>query len=502
MATVRTLEALARVAELESSAGRDRDLALRQSDIDEPLVLDSLTAGRLALHRVNVAGALTVRSCVVEELVVDHCTADAVLVSNSRIGRLIIRNTPRNTGVDVSESTLESLDVHSCGPTRFEGVRVSDSVTIAAMRGPVQLRRLRAATVALRSQAAVGRQRRPEVSLERMIVSETITLDDLWLASLRLDEVDVSALLLRRVRVDAPFRGTGVRCRDGLRINGMVIPGEASALLDSEVRGPVEVRGLRHEATVPAQRRPVEAGAAATPATGGTGTAELVFRSSVISSLTASADEVSPVVVELADTTVRALAVPAGPARFRLAGTSSVQEVDLGDVVFRNDEQVTGFMDRVFTRVSPGALEAVRSTLTRRRRMSEGDQLYYFTRQREAAERPLLSRLAGRALLGGVLGWGVRARNPARTLGAAMLTTAALLHLSGAARGPQGGGLLDVVGAGRALVLACALWLNVGMGAPSELKTHAWTALAVCCAGGGLLFTTLTVGIVIRKLVR
>ncbi|MFE6908124.1 hypothetical protein [Streptomyces erythrochromogenes] len=496
MATVRTLEALAHTADPGAPAAGGRDLALRQKDVDEPLVLDSLTAGRLALHRVNVAGAFTVRSCVVEELVLDHCTADAVLVSNSRIGRLIVRNTPRNTELSVSESILETLDVHSCGPTRFEGVRVSDSVQIAAMRGTVRLKRLRAATLILRSQAAVGRQRRPGVSLENVNVSESITLDDLWLASLDLEEVDVSTLLLRRVRVDVPFRGSGVRCRDGLRINGMVVPGEASALRDSEVRGSVEVRGLRHVSTVPAQRRRDDADAA--PAAG---TAELVFHSSTISSLTASADEVSPVVVELADTAVRALAVPSGPARFRLAGTSSVQEVDLGDVVFRNDDQVTGFLDRVFTRVSPGALEAVRATLTRRRRMSEGDQLYYFTRQREAAERPLLPRLAGRVLFGGILGWGVRARNPARTLGAAMLCTAALLHLAGAARGPRSG-LLDAFAAGRALILACALWLNVGMGAPSELKTHAWTALAVCCAGGGLLFTTLTVGIVIRKLVR
>ncbi|MFJ7588140.1 hypothetical protein ACIQZO_12300 [Streptomyces sp. NPDC097617] len=497
MATISTLDALARAADLEASAGRERDLTIRQRDIDEPLVLDSLTAGRLALHRVNVAGAVSLRSCVIEELVVDHCTADALQVSNSRIGRLVVRNTPRNTEVDVSETALEALDVHSCGPTRFEGVRVSDSVQISAMRGPVQLKRLRAATLALRSQAAVGRQRRPRVSMENLHVTETITLDDLWLASLTLEEVDVAALLLRRVRVDEPFRGTGVRCRDSLRINGMVVPGEASALLDSEVRGPVVVRGLRHAETVPAQRRQTapdtEPAAAA---------AELVFRSSTLSSLAASADEVSPVVVVLADTSVRALAVPVGPARYRLAGTSSVQEVDLGDVVFRNGEHVTGFLDRVFTRVTPGALEAVRSTLTGRRRMSEGDQLYYFTRQREAAERPLLRRLAVRALLGGVLGWGVRARNPARTLGAAMLFTAVALHLSGAARGPRDGGLLDLVAAGRALVLACALWLNVGVGAPSELKTHAWTALAVGCTGGGLLFTTLTVGIVIRKLVR
>ncbi|MFE5806446.1 hypothetical protein [Streptomyces sp. NPDC056491] len=497
MATISTLDALARAADPEASAGRERDLTIRQRDIDDPLVLDSLTAGRLALHRVNVAGAITVRSCVIEELVVDHCTADALLVSNSRIGRLVVRNTPRNTEVDVSETALEALDVHSCGPTRFEGVRVSDSVQISAMRGPVQLKRLRAATLALRSQAAVGRQRRPQVSLENLHVTETITLDDLWLASLTLDEVDVAALLLRRVRVDEPFRGTGVRCRDGLRINGMVVPGEASALLDSEVRGPVVVRGLRHAETVPAQRRQ-----AADTEPAAVAAAELVFRSSTLSSLAASADEVSPVVVELADTSVRALALPVGPARYRLAGTSSVQEVDLGDVVFRNDEHVTGFLDRVFTRVSPGALEAVRSTLTGRRRMPEGDQLYYFTRQREAAERPLLRRLASRALFGGVLGWGVRARNPARTLGAAMLVTALALHLSGAARGPRDGGLLDLVAAGRALVLACALWLNVGVGAPSELKTHAWTALAVGCTGGGILFTTLTVGIVIRKLVR
>ncbi|MGW7439525.1 hypothetical protein [Streptomyces sp. NPDC054849] len=498
MATISTLDALARAVDLGAPAGRDRDLTIRQRDIDDALVLDSLTAGRLALSRVNVAGAITVRSCVIEELVVDHCTADALLVSNSRIGRLIVRNTPRNMEVDVSESTLEALDVHSCGPTRFEGVRVSDSVQIAAMRGHVQLKRLRAATVALRSQAAAGRQRRPTVSLETVNVTETITLDDLWLASLTLDEVDVSALVLRRVRVDAPFRGTGVRCRDGLRINGMVVPGAASALLDSEVRGAVVVRGLRHVATVPAQRRQ----STADDASPAVGTAELVFRASTISSLTASADDMSPLVVELADTRVRALAVPTGPARFRLEGTSSVQEVDLGDVVFRSDEQVTGFMDRVFTRVSPGALEAVRSTLTQRRRMAEGDQLYYFTRQREAGERPLLRRLAGRGLLGGVLGWGVRARNPARTLGGAMVSTGVLLHLSGATRGSGGSGLFDVVAAGKALALACALWLNVGVGAPSELKTHAWSALAVCCAGGGLLFTTLTVGIVIRKLVR
>ncbi|WP_345042491.1 hypothetical protein [Streptomyces sannanensis] len=499
MGTISTIESLARTFGLSASAGHGRDLTIRQRDIDEPLQLDSLSAERLALLHVNADGIIAVRSCVIEELVIDHCTADALLITNSRIGRLIIRNTPVNCEVTVNESTVETLDVHSCGSMRFEGVRIADTVQISGMRGHLHLKRLRAAALTVRSQVAGGRQRRPEVHLENLHVTEAVTLDDLWLASLTLDDIDASVLVLRRVRVDTPFRGTGVRCREGLRINGLVVPGEANTLEDSDVRGAVDVRGLRHSATLPTQR----------PAPDTTGTppsartAELAFRSSTICRLTAAAEDGSPVVVELENTTVTdALAVPSGPARYRLAGSSTINEVDLGDAVFRNGTQVIGFLDRVFTRVSPGALEAVRATLSRRRRTTEEDQIYYLTRQREARERPLVQRLVANGLLGGVLGWGVRARNPARALAAAMLSTAAVLHVTGAVRSPGAEGLGDFSAASKALVLACALWLNVGTGAPSELKTHGWTALAVCFAVGGMVFVTLTVGIMIRKLVR
>ncbi|MFE3494608.1 hypothetical protein [Streptomyces sp. NPDC059175] len=447
---------------------------------------------------MNTDGIIAIRSCVIEELVVDHSTADALLVTNSRIGRLIIRNAPLNCDITVHDSTFETLDVHSCGAVRFEGVRVADSLQVASLRGPVHLKRVRAAAISLRGQATAGRLRRPTVALEGVHVMEAVNLDDLWIASLTLQEIDAAALELRRVRVDAPFEGKEVRCREGLRINGMVVAGEANALVDSEVQGTVEVRGLRHVSTVPAQRRDPE-----TPPSEPE-MAQLVFRSSTISRLAASAENSSPMVIELSDTAVtEALALPGGPARYRLDGTSSIHEVDLGDVVFRRHDHVTGFLDRVFTRVTPGALEAVRSTLARRRRRAEEDQLYYFTRQREAdTEGHRLRRLAMRALLGGILGWGVRARNPARTLAVAVFATGLVLHGTGAVRGHGANTLMSLSAMGRAMILACALWLNIGTGAPSELKTFGWTALAACCAVGGLLFTTLTVGIVIRKLVR
>jgi hypothetical protein len=76
-----------------------------------------------------------------------------------------------------------------------------------------------------------------------------------------------------------------------------------------------------------------------------------------------------------------------------------------------------------------------------------------------------------------------------------------VLHLVGAVREP-GRDLTDVTAAGKSFVLALALWLNVGTGMPSELKTAEWSAIAVSFTAGGMLFTTLIVGIVIRKLVR
>jgi hypothetical protein len=75
------------------------------------------------------------------------------------------------------------------------------------------------------------------------------------------------------------------------------------------------------------------------------------------------------------------------------------------------------------------------------------------------------------------------------------------LHAAGPLRA-SGQGVTDPVSAGKSLLLALALWLNVGTGLPSELKSGQWTALAVAFASAGLLFTTLIVGIVIRKLVR
>ncbi|MFJ7989390.1 hypothetical protein [Streptomyces sp. NPDC096351] len=501
---INNLSALADAVGMGPLTGDGRDLLVRQQDVDGPLHLDRVSADRLELVHVDAAGIVSVRSCVIEELVLDHCAADAILVTNSRIGRLTIRNAPVNCEISINESTASVIDVHSCGPLRVNNVRVGESVQIAAVRGSVRLKNVRTAALAVRSQATSGRRGRPDVHLEHVRVTETLVFDDLWLASLDLRDIDATSVELRRVRLDSPLKGIGVHCRDFLRINGMVVPGEAGCLEESDVQGVVDVKGVRR--TAAAVPRP-RAGGAPTRAPSDTTPPpeplELTLRSSTVRRVRVTAEDGAPLVVGLDNSVVtEALSIPSGPARFRLAGDSTVQEVDLGNAVFRRSSQVNGFLERVFTRVTANSLEAVRTTLARQRRTAEADELYYRIRQREASQTPWVRRLVSHGLLGGVFGWGVRARNPARALVCGILATAVALRLSGAPPGLGSQRLTDLTAAGKSLVFACALWLNVGVGAPSEAKTYDWTALAVCFTIGGIVFTTLTVGIVIRKLVR
>ncbi|MEU0401529.1 hypothetical protein ABZ318_15065 [Streptomyces sp. NPDC006197] len=501
---INNLRALASAVGMAPTETDGRDLLVRQLDVDGPLHLDRVSADRLELVHVDAAGIVAVRSCVIEELVLDHCAADAILITNSRIGRLTVRNAPAGCEISLIDSTADVVDVHSCGPLKVHNVRVAESVQIAAVRGDVRLRGLRTSALSLRSQATSGRRGRPDVHLENVRVTETLVFDDLWLSSLTLQDIDAASLELRRVRLDTPLAGTGVHCRDFLRINGMVVAGEAGCLEESDVRGIVEVKGVRRIAATVPRQRPAQ-GEASVPDSGPAAAEplELTFRSSTVRRVRVSAEDGVPLVVGLDNSVVtEALSLPSGPARFRLAGDSTVQEVDLGNAVFRRAAHVNGFLERMFTRVTANSLEAVRATLARQRRTAEADELYYRIRQRETSQAPLLQRLVGHGLLGGVFGWGVRARNPARALVLGVLATAVGLRLTDAPPGLGSESLVDASAAVKSLVMACALWLNVGVGAPSEVETYAWTATAVCFTIGGLVFSTLTVGIVIRKLVR
>ncbi|MFB7188256.1 hypothetical protein ACFCZT_23765 [Streptomyces sp. NPDC056230] len=481
---VRTLEDLARIGRQRTVS--DRSVHLRQDEVTADLLLDTVSADRVSLDRVSIDGALTVRSCHIDELVVDHVEADALVVVNSRIGRLTIRNASMGCEVTVIDTSLDFLALHSCATTRLERLRVEELVQINALRGSVQIRNTRVSSLVVRSQATGGRLGRPRLVVRGLRAREDMTFDDLWLSALDLDEVETPELILQRVRLDEPLQANGLRCSETVRVNGLVIPSGDSTISNSTVRGPVEVRNLGlSESARSEQNAP---------------TARLTFHNTNVESLSSESQDSS--VISLHGSSVTGtLGLPSGSSRYSLDESSSVGDMELAGQVFRNGRQITLFLERSFTEVTAVALESVRSALVRRNRNREVDELYYLARQREATALPPLRRAIERGILGGILGWGVRARNPARVLAVGVFLTGVVLHLAGAVREPSRG-LLDVTVAGKSFVLALALWLNVGTGIPSELKTAGWSALAVSFTAAGMLFTTLIVGIVIRKLVR
>ncbi|MEU4685978.1 hypothetical protein [Streptomyces xinghaiensis] len=478
---MRTLEELARIGRQRSLTGRS--VCLRHDDIESGLLLDSVFAERIGFEHTSFDGALTVRSCHIEELVIDHLAADALLITNSRIGRLTIRNAPIGCDVTVTDTSVVSLDLHSCGAVRLQRLRVEQLVQLAALRGSLSISATRAAAVSCRSQAVAGRLGRPRVDVRGLQVSEELTFDDLWLSALNLSDVAARALTLRRVRLDEPLNTTDLRCTDSLRINGLVIPAGANFIADSDIRGPVHLRGLEaHGGPLPQVP------------------ARLAFRNTTMHRLSVNSEASS--VISLRDSSVTGvLGLPGGGSRVHLQEGSSVNDLELSGQTFRNSEQVLVFLRRSFHEVSAVTLEALRVALEKRNRNREVDQLYYLTRQMEALSLPLLRRGVARGVVGGVLGWGVRVRNPVRALLAGVFLTAIGLHLSGALREP-GHNLLSAGASGEALVLAAALWLNVGTGMASELASPGWSVLAVLLTVAGLLFSTLIVGVVIRRLVR
>ncbi|WP_299538378.1 hypothetical protein [uncultured Streptomyces sp.] len=482
MGVARTLEELARIGRQRTV--NDRSVHLRHEEIATDLLLDTVSADQVSLERLSVDGALTVRSCHIDELVIDHVEADAILIVNARIGRLTVRNAAAGCEVTVTDSSLDFIALHSCGATRLERLRVEEVIQVNALRGLLRIANTRVAALTIRSQATGGRLGRPRVILRGVRAREDVTFDDLWLSAIDIDDVETRELSLRRVRLDEPLCANELRCSETMRVNGLVLPAENSTISNSSIRGPVELRNLELGE---------ESGE-------GSAVARLGLHNTTVMSLSSSSE--SPSVVSLHGSSVTGtLGIPNGGSRYNLDSSSSVGDMELAGHVFRNRSQVSGFLNRTFTEVTGVTIESVRSALAKRNRNSEVDELYFLARQREASARPPIRRTVERVILGGVLGWGVRARNPARVLGLCVLVTGIVLHLAGALRDP-GRGLTDVTAMGKSLVLALALWLNVGTGLPSELKTAEWSAIAVSLTAAGMLFTTLIVGMVIRKLVR
>lgn len=184
----------------------------------------------------------------------------------------------------------------------------------------------------------------------------------------------------------------------------------------------------------------------------------------------------------------------AGFARVRLSDAATITDIEPPALPVRSEQAAHEAAARIFDRVGPRELSLVRRSLEER--PEEQDVVYFAQRQMEARSRSWVSRV----MMGDVLGWGVRLGPPARALAVGLVITALVVHATGVIRDDDS--IFSLVAAGRAGILALQLWTNVGVGLPAAVAGTGWAAASVMLTALGLVFTTLLLGIALRRLVR
>jgi hypothetical protein len=462
---------------------QERSLVAVGGSLTESVTVQGANAEHLELVRLLGAEQVVFRECQFERLVLDHCAAGGLLLVDCRIGRVEIRNAVAIRGLTVADCDLRSISVHGAGQTRLHRLSVSTRTAVSGIRAELDCRRVNTGELVVTGQLA-ARPDRIAVRATETTVTGDLTVRDLELGTVELRDCRVGGqLTLHRLTAVHQLLLDRLRCESRLVLDG-VSCGTPLVLRDSTLRDGLDALRL---AQLPELRRAA--------------TAACIEGSTIDGSLSVvtapPSDEIA-----LTNTTVSGqLRFPESSACYRIAGSTNVADVELSGRPMRTVRAAVAFLAGRFA--EPGANEygVVRAALARRHRPSEEDLLYFLQRQAEARATPGVRGWWDRWVLGEVLGWGVRLRAPLRSFAVGVLLTSLAVFASGMLRA-EGERFWSLAAAGRCLVVAAALWLNVGTGLPNELSGGTWTAVSVVTAGMGLLLLTVLVGVAIRKLVR
>jgi hypothetical protein len=470
MSVVRTLRQLAEQPECHTEDGL---LRLTDCELDMSLSLDGQHQDHVVFQRVSFTGGVSFRDCTFEELVIDHCSAESLLIADCRIQRVVIRSFPIRADLVIAGGIYTSIELHACGQTTLERLRIIHLLNVYGIRRSVIISRVAAAAVHIDEQISVGRDAKPTITVTTLRVEEDLDVGNLWLARLKLEDVAAQNIRLRRLRLDLELSAENCKTRADFEIVDLCVRPGYTKIIRGVLLGDLNINGLESTQFTIEKTRLTDLAV-----TGGS-----------------SVDLVNTVVTGT-------LRFPEGSPSIHAEGDATqIATVDLGTSTFNRPKEISQFLEQHFTSVNVVALDALRQTLNTQQRHREEDQLYYLRRQLAALREPLPRRLLQIVVFGYIFGWGVRLIPPLRTLAIGIIITALVIVLTGVFRAPHESAW-SLLALGRSTALAAALWLNVGTGIPQTLPSATWTYIADIFTALGLVLITLSIGIAIRKLVR
>jgi hypothetical protein len=373
--------------------------------------------------------------------------------------------------------SLGDVNLHRVGGFTIDGSRLM-TLTVSGLDGEVKLRDSSCESLRCHGQGSVDAE--VELLLSRVEIANDIEVENVTIHSIQLEDVNARNLRLNRVRV-----AETVRIKNASFVGSVDLIGIAS-----ESTTAVELCDCRVTADLTAREIDNIGGHDVMPVAD-------VLRTTVAGDASFEAVRARQSVV-LADCRLRgSLVLTRGDAVYRLLDGTSISGLDLPAAAFRTPRAVREFAMNRLGMAGVLELATLRSAL--QDRPDEEDAAYYALRfAQNRSQGGWLSQLEA-LVKGGTLGWGVRLWPPVRALVAGIAVTTLLLQAVG--RG-ESAHVLSSGGFARNLLLSTALWINVGVGEPSELTGAWWTLVGVVLATFGLTLITVTVGIVIRRLVR
>ncbi len=473
-----SLEDLARALNVEIVGS---SCAVRACGTEGSVVIQGVQARRLEFDRFDVEDSLTFRNCELDELDLSQCSPSSVSILNCKIGRLSVRRELGITGINVTGGRFGELSILDAAQVSIAGTRVDNAVTIKALGGDVKIVDTIAESVVIDGQVSTGSQR-PALTFENLGLGQALQVSGISASALTIRRCEVGRLLLRRVAVRTAVLVEGLRC------HGVATLDRVAAAM------PVELCRSTYEAGLEASAIKARAGSDAVVMTLSECTVKEFLR---VTRAAEPAGVESSVSVVLHSSTIEGqLKLPENAPAYTLTGRTKLADLDIPTGSLRSRAAMKQFISSTFRDCDAAAYAAVRPVLASRQRLAEEDICYYLQREAEMAADPIRIRRVIRSwFLGGLLGWGVRIWPPIRALIVAIVATGLVLSF---VPGPDERklGLLD------GLVLASALWLNVGTGTPQLLTSPGWTVAATASTILGLVLLAVIVGITIRRLIR
>ncbi len=451
--------------------------------VDTKISAQSLRANLLRFNGIVGLEDVEFYSCEIDRLIVTDSEFFApVTFIGCSIGLFDARSITHDTRISLVGCRVEEMLLHSTASLTLDAVTVRGTVTVSAINGNIELRGCRMFSLMCDGQGITSTS--TTLNLKRIQVDGDFELMNAHLTSLSVDRLVAKDVRIGRISLDESAWLSEVRTSGSLHISGIRASNlPALSFADCRVQEDLIVRDVGPD----------------TPPTPDAGGLLVSMQRVAIRGSCSIEPRAAKWYTRLERCQVRGGLLLSPPTvSYRVDDGTTIFRVDLPRQGLRSSGALLKFTRDRLGNAGVDELSIIRQGLHDRPR--EDDIAYFELRTAEMRSGNWWERYVERFVKGTILGWGVRIRNPASSLVFVVLGAWAAVVLLGETG--AGSSKITPESVGRGFIIATALCLNVSVGATSDLMGAGWTIIGVLLAAVSLLFSTLIVGVVIRKLVR